>query len=168
MKKETEEEEGSRREAEVRRGVSPHSSPGRLVAGRKRDSGLYIRQARGARAPRRTTRKNGREEGGGGGESGREAGGDSSDRLWQQEPTNAGLPRAAATVTCHRLALSALVALTTSITPHHPASPLDATSAIHPALSPRLSPHPGGWGCLGWGPCAWNWDGGGEGKGVFR
>ena len=68
MKKETEEEEGSRREAEVRRGVSPHSSPGRLVAGRKRDSGLYIRQARGARAPRRTTRKNGREEGGGEGE----------------------------------------------------------------------------------------------------
>ena len=65
MKKETEEEEGSRREAEVRRGVSPLSSPGRLVAGRKRDSGLYIRQARVARAPRRTTRKNGREEGGG-------------------------------------------------------------------------------------------------------
>ena len=66
MNKETEEEEeeGSRREAEVRRGASPLSSPGRLVAGRKRDSGLYIRQARGARAPRRTTRQNGR----GGGE----------------------------------------------------------------------------------------------------
>lgn len=107
-----------------------------------------------------------RDEGGGreGGERGREAGGDSRDKtLAARADQCRAVPRAAATVTCHRLALSAPVALTTSITPHHPVSPLDATSVMHPALSLLAchrtqeggaatggDPARGRWGWVGW------------------